>query len=58
MAEAEEGWTKQHTGTDSKPLAGSHVRKFLIANLELEFELTHRNKSPLGISHRKYFAIF
>jgi hypothetical protein len=30
----------------------------LIANLELEFELSHRKESPLKISNRKYFAIF
>jgi hypothetical protein len=32
--------------------------KFLIANLELEFELNHRKQSPLKISNRKYFAVF
>jgi hypothetical protein len=32
--------------------------EFLIANLELEFELNHRKQSPLRISNRKYFAIF
>src|ERR1700729_139778 len=31
--------------------------EFLIANLELEFELNHRKQSPLEISNRKYFAI-
>jgi hypothetical protein len=30
----------------------------LIANLELEFQSTHRKISPLKISNRKYFAIF
>jgi hypothetical protein len=30
----------------------------LIANLELEFHLTHTKLSPLRISNRKYFAIF
>jgi hypothetical protein len=32
--------------------------EFLIANLELEFELNHRKESPLKISNRKYLAIF
>jgi hypothetical protein len=32
--------------------------KFLIANLELEFNLNHRKQSPLRISNRKYFTIF
>ena len=32
--------------------------KFLIANLELEFRPTHRKISLLGISNRKYLAIF
>ena len=52
------------------PLAPPHPRKpsslkpqasslqILIANLELEFRLTHRKISPLKISNRKYFAIF
>jgi len=52
------------------PLAQLHPRKLsslqpqasslqnLIANLELEFRLTHRKISPLRISNRKYFAIF
>ena len=30
----------------------------LIANLELEFRLTHTKLSPLRISNRKYFAVF
>jgi hypothetical protein len=30
---------------------------FLIANLELEFELNHRKQSPLEIPNSKYFAI-
>ena len=30
----------------------------LIANLELEFGLTHTKLSPLRISNRKYFAVF
>ena len=30
----------------------------LIANLELEFSVSHRNESLLEISNRKYFAIF
>src|SRR6266404_8420925 len=30
----------------------------LIANLELEFSVSHRNESLLAISNRKYFAIF
>jgi len=58
MAEAGKGRTRQYTGTDSKPFAASHRPEFLIANLELEFELTLRNESPLRISNRKYFAIF
>jgi hypothetical protein len=32
--------------------------KFLIANLELEFNLNHTKQSLLRISNRKYFAIF
>ena len=32
--------------------------EFLIANLELEFELNHRKQRLLKISNRKYFAIF
>ena len=32
--------------------------EFLIANLELEFELTYRKESRLKIPNRKYFAIF
>ncbi len=34
-----------------------HNVKFLIANLELAFELSHRKQSLLKISNRKYFAI-
>jgi hypothetical protein len=41
--------------SDTVPSRGT---KFLIANLELEFELNHRKESPLKISNRKYFAIF
>jgi hypothetical protein len=58
MAETEKGRTKHHTGTDPTPFAASRLPNFLIANLELEFELTLRNESPLRISNRKYFAIF
>jgi hypothetical protein len=36
----------------------SRNAEFLIANLELEFELSHRKQSSLRISNRKYFAIF
>ena len=32
--------------------------EILIANLELEFGLTHTKLSPLRISNRKYFAVF
>ncbi len=39
-------------------LALSLTIEFLIANLELEFRLTHRKLSPLKISNRKYSAIF
>src|SRR5579862_9508277 len=39
-------------------LALSLTIEFLIANLELEFRLTHRKISPLKISNRKYSAIF
>ena len=55
----------------SIPLAQFHPRKpfpvtshspliteFLIANLELEFRLTHTKLSPLEISNREYFAVF
>jgi hypothetical protein len=47
-------------GTYKKPphLALSLTIDFLIANLELEFRLTHRKLSPLNISNRKYSAIF
>ena len=38
--------------------ATSSPLKILIANLELEFELTHRELSPLKIPNRKYFAVF
>ena len=38
--------------------ASSSPLKILIANLELEFELTHRELSPLKIPNRKYFAVF
>jgi hypothetical protein len=58
MAETEKGPAKHHAGTGSRPFAASHPPKFLIANLELEFELTHTNDSPLRISNRKYLAIF
>jgi hypothetical protein len=34
--------------------AASPAAQFLIANLELEFQLTHRKLSPLRISNRKY----
>jgi hypothetical protein len=40
---------------DTAPLPDT---KFLIANLELEFELTYRKESRLKIPNRKYFAIF
>src|ERR1700749_3446904 len=36
----------------------SRDAEFLIANLELEFELSHRKQSALKISNRKYLAIF
>jgi hypothetical protein len=34
--------------------AASHTAKILIANLELEFQLTYRKLSPLRISNRKF----
>src|ERR1700720_405850 len=37
---------------------GPLTTEFLIANLELEFRLTHRKLSPLKISNRKKIAIF
>jgi hypothetical protein len=43
-----------HTACNSTP----YRIEFLIANLELEFELTDRNESSLRIANRKYFAIF
>jgi len=58
MARTEKGRAMHHTGTDSAPSAASRPPKFLIANLELEFDLTDRNKSSLRISNRKYLAIF
>ena len=47
-------------GNPKKPphLALSLTIEFLIANLELEFRLTHRKLSPQKISNRKYSAIF
>ena len=36
----------------------SRDAEFLIANLELEFKLSHRKESPLKISNRKYLGIF
>jgi hypothetical protein len=36
----------------------SRHTEFLIANLELEFESSHRKQSPLKFSNRKYFPIF
>src|SRR6201993_964058 len=36
------------------PTAASHTTKILIANLELEFQLTYRKLSPLRISNRKF----
>ena len=38
--------------------ASSLALKIPIANLELEFGLTHTKLSPLRISNRKYFAVF
>jgi len=35
----------------------SGIPEILIANLELEFRLTHRKLSPLKISNRKFLAI-
>jgi hypothetical protein len=58
MARTEKGRAMHHTGTDSAPSAASRPPKFLIANLELEFDLTDRNESPVRISNRKYLAIF
>jgi hypothetical protein len=47
-------------GTHKKPphLALSLTIEFLIANLELESQLTHRKLSTLKISNRKYSVIF
>jgi len=42
---------------DRRCCALSPAPSFLIANLELEFELSYRKLSPLRISNRKYFAI-
>ena len=39
MAETEKGRANHLTGADSTPFAASHLPKFLIANLELEFFL-------------------
>ena len=58
MAGMERGRAGHHTGTDSTPFAASRPPKFLIANLELEFESSRRKQSPLRISNRKYFAVF
>ena len=58
MAVTEKGRAKHHTGADSTPSAASRPPKFLIANLELEFESSRRKQSPLRISNRKYMAIF
>src|ERR1700751_1255691 len=46
----------QSTG-DRRCYALSPATSFLIANLELEFELSYRKLSPPRISNRKYFAI-
>jgi len=40
------------------PTAASHTTKILIANLELEFQLTYRKLSPLRISNRKFSPAF
>ena len=37
--------------------AASHAAKILIANLELESQLTHRKLSPLRIPNRKYSRV-
>ncbi len=46
----------QRTCSSSQPPASSFQN--LIANLELEFSVSHRKESLLKISNRKYFAIF
>src|SRR4029077_5476182 len=48
--------TKPVLWPSSQPPASSFQN--LIANLELEFSVSHRNESLLEISNRKYFAIF
>jgi len=58
MAETEKGRANHLTGADSTPFVASHLPKFLIANLELEFNLNDTKQSLLRISNRKYFAIF
>jgi len=58
MAGMERDRTGHHTGTDSTPFAAFHLSRFLIANLELEFESSRRKQSSLRISNRKYLAIF
>ena len=58
MAGMQRGRAGHHTGTDCTPFAASHLSRFLIANLELEFESSRRKQSPLRISNRKYLAIF
>ena|ERR1700751_3298350 len=58
MAETEKGRANHLTGADSTPFVASHLPKFLIANLELEFKSSHRKQSLLQISNRKYLAIF
>ena len=56
----DEGPVRLCCGNPKKPphLALSLTIEFLIANLELESEPTHRKLSPLKISNRKYSAIF
>ena len=60
MVIADEGPVRLCHGTYKKPspLALSLTSKILIANLELESQLTHRKLSPLQIPNRKYSTIF
>ena len=56
----DEGPVRLCRGNSKNPphLALPLAIEFLIANLELESEPTHRKLSPLKISNRKYSAVF
>ncbi len=49
--------SRRPNGRRIRPHRCPLLTEILIANLELEFELSYRKLSPLRISNRKYFAI-